>query len=181
VIAYTYWAFHHLAQLALTVGFWNLVPIMMLMGAGLPCVFVTLSTVSLRSVRREDITAATSLYTLARSVGGNLGYALVATLLERFAVVHHAYLSVHISGLNTTYPGYATALAARLAHQTGDPVAAQRQALALVEALVQRQAAMLAYNDVARVFGVLFLCTLPLLWLFPRRHSVQSGRPSARH
>jgi len=170
-IGMTYWAFHHLAQLALTVGFWNLVPIMMLMGAGLPCVFVTLSTVSLRSVRREDITAATSLYTLARSVGGNLGYALVATLLERFSVVHHAYLSTHISGLNPAYPGYATALAARLSHQTGDPVAAQRQALALVEALLQRQAAMQAYNDVARVFGVLFLCTLPLLWLFPRRHS----------
>ena len=180
-IGMTYWAFHHLAQLALTVGFWNLVPIMVLMGAGLPCVFVTLSTVSLRTVPREDITAATSLYTLARSVGGNLGYALVATLLERFAVVHHAYLSVHISGLNPTYPGYATALAARLAHQTGDPVAAQRQALALVETVVQRQAAMLAYNDVARVFGVLFLCTLPLLWLFPRRHRVHAGRLSARH
>src|SRR5215831_5544072 len=180
-IGITYWAFYHLAQLSLNVGFWNLVPIMLLMGAGLPCVFVTLSTVSLRTVNREDMTAATSLYTLARSVGGNLGYALVATLLERFSVVDHAYLTVHISGLNTTYPGYATALAARLAHQTGDPVAAQRQSLALVEALLQRQAAMLAYNDVARVFGVLFLCTLPLLWLFPRRHRVQSGRTSARH
>ena len=162
-------------------GFWNLVPIMLLMGAGMPCVFVTLSTVSLRTVRREDMTAATSLYTLARSVGGNLGYALVATLLERFSVVHHAYLSAHISGLNAAYPGYATALAARLSHQTGDPVAAQRQALALVESLLQRQAAMLAYNDVARVFGVLFLCTLALLWLFPRRHTVQSGSTSALH
>jgi len=180
-IGMTYWAFHHLAQLALTVGFWNLVPIMMLMGAGLPCVFVTLSTVSLRSVRREDITAATSLYTLARSVGGNLGYALVATLLERFSVVHHAYLSTHISGLNPAYPGYATALAARLSHQTGDPVAAQRQALALVEALLQRQAAMLAYNDVARVFGVLFLCTLPLLLLFPRTKRTHSARISPQH
>jgi DHA2 family multidrug resistance protein len=127
------------------------------------------------------MTAATSLYTLARSVGGNLGYALVATLLERFSVVHQAYLSTHISHLNTAYPGYATALAARLAHQTGDPVAAQHQALGLVDALVHRQAAMLAYNDVARVFGVLFLCTLPLLWLFPRRHSVQSGSPSVQH
>src|SRR5215470_18390027 len=180
-IGITYWAFYHLAQLSLNVGFWNLVPIMLLMGAGMPCVFVTLSTVSLRTVRREDMTAATSLYTLARSVGGNLGYALVATLLERFSVVHHAYLSAHISNLNIAYPGYATALAARLLHQAGDPVAAQTQALALVEALVQRQAAMLAYNDVARVFGVLFLCTLPLLWLFPRRHSVQSGSPSALH
>jgi DHA2 family multidrug resistance protein len=180
-ISITYWAFHHLAQLALTVGFWNLVPIMLLMGAGMPCVFVTLSTVSLRTVRREDMTAATSLYTLARSVGGNMGYALVATMLERFSIVHQAYLSAHISSLNTVYPGYATALAARLSHQTGDPVAVQSQALALVEALLHRQAAMLAYNDVARVFGVLFLCTLPLLWFFPRRKRAQPVRPSPGH
>ncbi len=180
-IGITYWAFYHLAQLSLNVGFWNLVPIMLLMGAGMPCVFVTLSTVSLRTVNREDMTAATSLYTLARSVGGNLGYALVATLLERFSIVHQAYLSTHISRLNNAYPGYATALAARLSHQTGDPVAAQSQALALVDALVHRQAAILAYNDVARIFGVRFLCSLPLLLLFPRTKRTHSARISPQH
>jgi len=177
-IGITYWAFHHLAQLSLHVGFWNLVPIMLLMGAGMPCVFVTLSTVALRTVRREDMTAATGLYTLARSMGGNLGYALVATLLERFSVVHHTHLSASISSVNTTYSGYFTALAARLAPQTGDPVAVQRQALALVDALVHRQAAMLAYNDIARFFGVMFLCTLPLLLLFPRRKIAQPASTS---
>jgi len=180
-IGVTYWAFHHLAHLSLNVGFWNLVPIMLLMGAGLPCVFVTLSTVSLRTVRREDMTAATGLYTLARSVGGNLGYALVATLLERFSVVHHVHLSAHISNLNNAYPGYYTALAARLLPQTGDPVAAQNQALAMIDALVHRQAAMLAYNDIARFFGVMFLCTLPLLLLFPRRKSARPSSTSTRH
>ena len=146
-IGITYWAFHQLAHLSLNVGFWNLVPIMLLMGMGLPCMFVTLSTTSLSSVRREDMTAATSLYTLSRRVGGNLGYALVATLVERFSMVHQAHLSAHISNLNSAYPGYHAALAARLSHQTGDPVAAQSQALALVDTLVHRQAAMLAYND----------------------------------
>src|SRR6266478_6323308 len=180
-IGVTYWAFHHLAHLSLNVGFWNLVPIMLLMGAGLPCVFVTLSTVSLRTIRREDMTAATSLYTLSRRVGGNLGYALVATLIERFSVVHHVHLSTHISNLNNAYPGYYTALAARLLPQTGDPVAAQNQALALIDALVHRQAAMLAYNDIARFFGVLFLCTLPLLLLFPRRKIAQPASTSTRH
>ena len=76
---------------------------MLIMGAGLPCMFVTLSTTSLSTVRREDMTAATSLYTLARRVGGNLGYALVATLVERFSVIHQAHLSAHISNLNSAY------------------------------------------------------------------------------
>jgi DHA2 family multidrug resistance protein len=105
-IGLTYLAFHQLAHLSLNVGFWNLVPIMLIMGAGLPCMFVTLSTTSLSTVRREDMTAATSLYTLARRVGGNLGYALVATLVERFSVIHQAHLSTHISHLNSAYSSW---------------------------------------------------------------------------
>src|SRR5882672_5438776 len=180
-IGITYWAFHQLAHLSLNVGFWNLVPIKLLMGAGLPCMFVTLSTTSLSTIRREDMTAATSLYTLSRRVGGNLGYALVATLIERFSVVHQAHLSAHISNLNSTYPGYHAALVARLARQTGDPVAAQSQALALVDSLIHRQAAMLAYNDLAWFFGVMFLGTLPFLFLLSRRQIAQAANTSARH
>jgi DHA2 family multidrug resistance protein len=171
-IGLTYLAFHQLAHLSLNVGFWNLVPIMLIMGAGLPCMFVTLSTTSLSTIRREDMTAATSLYTLARRVGGNLGYALVATLVERFSVSHHAHLSTHISTMNSAYSSYYATLVAHLTRQTGDPVAAQNRALALVESMVQRQAAILAYNDLAWLFGMMFLATLPLLVFLPRRRRV---------
>jgi DHA2 family multidrug resistance protein len=180
-IGLTYWAFHYLAHLSLNIGFWNLVPIMLLMGTGMPSIFVTLSTVSLRTVRREDMTAATGLYTLARSVGGNIGYALVATLLERFSIIHQAHLSTHISPLNSTYSGYHAALTARLAQQLGDPVSAPGKALALVDILVHRQATMLAYNDIAWFFGVMFLCTLPFLCLFPRRRTALTAGKATRH
>jgi DHA2 family multidrug resistance protein len=170
-IGLTYWGFYQLSHLALNIGFWNLAPIMVCMGAGMPCMFVTLSTLSLSTVRREDMTASTSLYTLARRVGGNLGYALVATLLERFSVVHEARLSTHISALNSAYSSYHATLAARLTAQTGDPVAAQSKALAVMDRLVERQAAMLAYNDIAWLFGIMFLVALPLLYLLPRRQA----------
>jgi MFS transporter, DHA2 family, multidrug resistance protein len=168
-IGLTYLAFHQLAHLSLNVGFWNLVPIMLIMGAGLPCMFVTLSTTSLSTIRREDMTAATGLYTVSRRVGGNLGYALVATLVERFSIIHQAHLSTHISTLNSAYPSYYATLVARLARQTGDPVAAQDKALALVDSMVHRQAVILAYNDLAWLFGIMFLATLPLLVFLPRR------------
>lgn len=180
-IGLTYLAFHQLAHLSLNVGFWNLVPIMLIMGAGLPLMFVTLSTTSLSTVRREDMTAATSLYTLARRVGGNLGYALVATLVERFTVIHQTHLSTHISNLNSAYSSYYATLAARLARQTGDPVAAQGQALALVDSMVHRQAAILAYNDLAWLFGILFLATLPVLVFLPRRHRAQAVSTPGQH
>ena len=180
-IGLTYLAFHQLAHLSLNVGFWNLVPIMLIMGAGLPCMFVTLSTTSLSTVRREDMTAATSLYTLARRVGGNLGYALVATLVERFSVIHQVHLSAHISNLNSAYSSYYATLVARLTRQTGDPVAAQGKALALVHSLVHRQATILAYNDLAWLFGIMFLATLPLLFFLPRRQRAQAASKSTQH
>jgi MFS transporter, DHA2 family, multidrug resistance protein len=139
------------------------------MGAGMPCLFVTLSTVSLRTIRREDMTAATSLYTLARRVGGNIGYALVATLLERFSISHRTHLVPHVSSFNSRFHDYHAALTDRLSTQTGDPIAAESQALALVDAEVNRQATMLAYNDIASLFGLMFLCTLPMLFLLSRR------------
>jgi DHA2 family multidrug resistance protein len=152
---------------------------MLFMGIGMPCMFVTLSTVSLSTVRREDMTASTGMYTLARRVGGNLGYALVAMLIERYSTVHQAYLSTNISPLNNTYSAYAAALTARLSRQVGDPVAVQNKVLALADTLVQRQAAMLAYNDIAWFFGVMFLGALPFVWLLSRRKIAQTARKSA--
>jgi DHA2 family multidrug resistance protein len=173
-IAITYWSFQQLAHLSLNVGFWNLVPIMLVMGVAVPCMFVPLSTVSLSTIRREDMTAATSLYTLTRRVGGNIGYALVATLIDRFSVAHRGHLIEHISPLNPTYLSYHANLTARLVQGGGDPVAAPQKALALVNAEVNRQAAILAYNDLAWTFGTMFLATLPLLFLLSRRQVAPS-------
>ena len=106
----------------------------------------------------------------------------MATLIFKLdrALVHQAHLSAHISPLNSAYSGYHAALAARLARQTGDPVAAQSQALALVDTMVHRQAAMLAYNDIAWVFGVMFLATVPLLFLLSRKRTTQAASPSTQ-
>ena len=136
---------------------------------------------TLSTIRREEMTAATSLYTVARRVGGNLGYALVATLVERYSIIHQAHLSTHINNLNSAYSSYYATLAARLLRQTGDPVAAQSKALALVDNLVNRQAAILAYNDLAWLFGIMFLATFPLLVFLPRRRRAQTARTATRH
>jgi len=175
----TYWSFHQLAHLSLNVGFWNFVPILLLMGVGLPCLFVPLSTVSLSTIRREEMTAATGLYTLSPRVGGNIGYALVATLVERFSTVHRDHLRPHISTLSSAYLGYNAALTTRLAQQTGDAVTAQSKALALADATVQRQAEMLAYNDIAWVFSVMFLGILPFIFLVLRKKAVAPASPGA--
>jgi DHA2 family multidrug resistance protein len=60
-----------------------------------------------------------------------------------------------------------------------DLATATDQARAALFGLVQRQAAMLSFNDVFRLLGVLFVCLLPLLFLMK---TPRAGRgPAAVH
>jgi len=164
-----FWSYHDLSKLSLDAGFWNLVPTLLIMGLGLPFSFVTLSTLSLATVPRPDMTDASSLYTLARRVGGNIGYALVATLVDRGEQIHRAYLVDHVNPFNPVYAEYSRMAAKVFAPLQLNPDGLQHAVHALVNRVVNMQASMLAYNDVSRVCGILFLCTIPLTLFLPKR------------
>jgi DHA2 family multidrug resistance protein len=165
-LGFIFWSFYDLAHLTLDVGVWNLVPILLIMGAGMPFMFVTLSTVSLSTVDRSDMTDASSFYTLTRRVGGNIGYALVATIIARRTQFHRVRLVEHVSPLSLAFRHYQSSATTLLAHRGLSLHGAAHSALALINHLVNRQATMLAYNDTSWVMGVMFLASLPLvLWL----------------
>lgn len=163
------WSYYDLMQLSTQAGFRDLVPTLMIMGAGMPFMFVPLSTVSLSTVDRSSMTDASSIYTLARRVGGNIGYAVVATLLSHGVQVHRAYLSESISGLDPVSQAYRTGLT-ELLHRLGlNAVHSSQAALAMLDKLLNQQATMMAYNDISLVFGGLFMILLPFVWLMPSR------------
>jgi DHA2 family multidrug resistance protein len=167
-------SYYELATLSLEVGFWNLVPMLLLMGAGMPFMFVTMSTVSLSSIPRADMTDASSLYTLARRVGGNLGYALVATVVERRTTIHRLYLTSHVNIFNQALRDFANHASSVLGGLSAQP--ARDRLLALVDGWLFRQARMLAYNDVSLFMGALFLLVLPFVFLLPGQKVLRSQR-----
>ncbi len=165
----TIWSYHDLSQLSLQVGFWNMVPMLVVMGIGMPLVFTTLGTVALSNIPRPDMTDATSLYTLTRRVGGNIGYALGATWVSRGFQIHRSHLVSHVTASSPQLLAYTKAGTA-LASQTAIGAAAAPQAsLGLVDMVVNRQAAMLAYNDTSFYFGLLYIAIIPLAFLLPKR------------
>lgn len=168
-VAIICWSFYDLAHLSLGAGFWNLVPILVIMGAGMPFMFVTLTTVSLSTVARQDMTDASSIYTLARRVGGNIGYAVVATLAARGVQIHRAHLVTHINLFNPNYMEFRRRVTALLGQAGMNSATVQKSGDALLNMLVNRQAAMLTYNDIARIFGVMFIVAAPLILLLPGR------------
>ncbi len=173
-VGIVFWAYYDLSGLTLDVGIWNLVPILMIMGIGMPFMFVTLSTLSLATVPRPDMTDATSLYTLARRVGGNIGYALAATLVSRGQQIHHSYLSDHVNPFNPIYDQYSHIAARALAHAGINPEAIPHTIYALADRVVNMQSTMMAYNDTSWFFGLLFLGTIPLVLLLPGRAALRA-------
>ncbi len=163
-VAITFASYQQLAHLSLEVSVQNLYPMLLLMGAGMPFMFITLSTASLSSIRREDMTSATGLYTLLQRIGGNLGYSVIATLVERRAQFHRAHLIEHINPYNPVLADYYH----RLSGVPGLMTTSANGMLLFLNGVVNRQATMLAYNDISKILGVMFLVTIPFILIFPK-------------
>ena len=168
-VGITFYAYYDLAGLSLAAGFWNIVPMLVIMGVGMPFIFVTISTLSLSTVPRPDMTDATSLYTLARRIGGNIGYALAATLVDRGMQIHRVDLVGNVSSFNPIFTKYSHMTAKVMSHTGLNPHALQNTVHALINRTVNIQSTMLAYNGLSWIFGLLFLSTIPLVLLLPGR------------
>jgi len=168
-IVYSYFLLGHLS---LDAGFWTLTPMLLVMGVGMPFVFVTLTTVSLSTVPRHAMTEASSLYTLSRRIGGNIGYALAASVVARRLQFHHARLAENITPGDPAYRTLRQQMASVFLHRGSDAVTAGSQTNRLLDGMVNQQARMMAYNDTSLIFGLLFLVVTPLLLLIPSREKL---------
>jgi DHA2 family multidrug resistance protein len=171
-ILVTGWSYYDLGRLSLSAGFWNLVPTLLIMGIGMPFMFVTLTTLSLSTIPRPDMTDASSLYTLSRRIGGNIGYALVATLVARGQQIHRLQLVAHVTPYNPNLADFQHQAAGLLAHAGLNPAALQHAGQSLLNVLINRQATMMAYNDVSWILGLLFAATIPLALVLPSRKNI---------
>lgn len=166
VQCFAYW---RLSRFSIAVGFWSFAPSTMLMGAGLANSNVVMSTMSLATVPRPQMTQAASLYSLCQRVGGNLAYAIMATLVARDTQIHRAELIQNISALNAQYPLVRAGLVSGLIRQ-GAPIAAARSgAVALINHMVNAQSMMMAFNDIYSLLYRMFLVAIPLVWVVPKQ------------
>src|SRR5260370_38282259 len=79
------------------------------MGSGL--IFITLTTLSLSAVSREDMGSASGLFNMVRTIGGSIGIAVLVAMLSSEAQIHQSYLSARIdpSTLGTFQHAYPAA------------------------------------------------------------------------
>jgi DHA2 family multidrug resistance protein len=115
------------------------------------------------------MTGASSLYTLIRREAGNIAYALFATVIARRSQYHRSVLVANVSRLNPIFRDARSSLSSYLMHDALNHLPRSRQSLDMFNVMLNRQATMMAYNDVFSLVVPMLLIILPIVLLLPRR------------
>jgi len=157
-----------LAQLNLEAGYWDIFWPQFFQGLGLSALFVPLTTISMDPIPRERMGNATSLFNLMRNLGGSIGIATTGTLLARRQQEFLNIMGAHVTPYSQAARSSLEAARGGFFASGSDPYTATQRAYGAVFGAVQRQASMVAFVDVFRLLGIIFLLLLPLVLLMRR-------------
>jgi DHA2 family multidrug resistance protein len=130
--------------------------IQLLRALGQPLVMVTISMIATAYLLPQDAGSASSLFNVLRNLGGAIGIAVIATLLDTRAALYFDYLREAISPTN---PQVAERLAL-LTQQLGS----EQAALGYLSKTVHQQASIMAYNDAFHIVGIMLAISMVALF-----------------
>jgi len=148
-------------------------------GVALGLMFVPLSLATLRSLPPEDMLQGAGLYNLFRQVGGSLGIAALATLVDHRATLHHAYLAESVSPFNMATQQRLAAIAGGMMQRGLDPSSAMDAARHALDGVISQQSAVLAFRDCYWVILGIFVVLAPLVPLLRRPPGTGPGAAPA--
>jgi DHA2 family multidrug resistance protein len=156
------------SHINLQVDYWTITSYRMIVGVGIACLFVPISTVAFSRLPPEKSNAASALFNLSRNLGASFGIALVTTLVVRQSQVHTNQLVSHAAAGSTPYNQWIGGLTQRLIQGGSSAYEAGRQATAIVARTIAQQAGALAYLDAFRFVSIACFAMLPLAWMIKR-------------
>jgi DHA2 family multidrug resistance protein len=124
-----------------------------LQGFALGFLFVPMTTATLADVARDKMANATGIYTLVRQLGGGFGIAILQLVQQRSQSLHYAVLAAGVSAANPTVVEFlhgAHDVPTRLQHLVG---------------LVSLNAAIMSYNDTFQLCAIIFIVSIPTVFL----------------
>jgi DHA2 family multidrug resistance protein len=166
-----------LSRLNLQVAMSNIIPANLLTGFGMGFIFVPLTSLSVGTLRNDQIGSATGIQNLTRNVGGSIGISWLSTILARYAQAHQVFLAGHVSSLDVAYHSHVETLQKVFAPNFS-PVDALQRAQAVIYNTVIEQASYWAYVDAFYI--VTWVCALCFLAVFLFRN-VKSARSVGVH
>jgi len=135
-------------------------------GIGLAVVFIPLSQVATAGISIENAADASGLFNMVRNLGGSVGLALTAVILDRRSVFHAQMISERLDGNSRRLWDYIHGMGSTLGQGAADTAHRDMQMIAALHGRIVEQGLVMAYADSLFVFGVaLFLCMGTVLLL----------------
>ena len=163
------WTFYLMTGWTPDVSSWTVIWVGVIQGVGLGFLFTPLSVVSLQTLSPGIRPEGAGFYNLARNVGSSIGISIVGALLARATQANHADIAQYATAVNRQFGNPAVA-------QSMNPLTASGRAA--LDALITRQAQVIAYIDDYKFLMIATLAVIPLLVVFGRRARAPSGEHS---
>jgi len=155
----TAWSFYEMTGWTPDVSQTTIIVNGVVQGAGLGFLFVPLSTVTLGTLPPQQRTEGAGLYNLSRNIGSSVGISVVTSLLTQNTQANHADIVQHVTAVNRVFESPTIA-------QFWNPFSdAGRAAL---DAMITRQAEIIAYIDDFKLLMMATLAVIPLLIVFKK-------------
>ena len=149
-------SFWQMSGWSLEVDQWHILTTGFLQGFGVGLVFIPLNTSAFATLSPALRTEGSSLLNLSRSLGASIGISISTAFLSRNLQSSHSDLAGHVTASMTTLVDFST-----IDRLQGLGTAA----LSMIDAEINRQAAMIAYIDNFYLMMWLTLAALPLVLL----------------
>jgi DHA2 family multidrug resistance protein len=145
----------------------------MIVGVGLPLLFLPITTASYDGIPASKTDQASSLINLARNFGGSIGVSISQTVLARREQFHQSRLAEQVGTWNPEYHQTIANAQSYFAGQPSTSGSAAQTGIAWIGQTVEQQASFLSYIDVFVVLGVIAAVIVPLALTL---RSVKAGK-----
>lgn len=160
--------FYGYSILTPSTGSENFTWMLIIRGIGMGFLFVPVTTMSLSTLKGQQVGQGAAFTGMMRQLGGSFGIAIVTTLLSRRIVAHRVQL---IPNIDITDPAVQSRLAGMkqsFIARGMAPNAAEALSYKMIDGSVMQQASVMAYMDIFMYLGVIFLICVPAVLIFIR-------------
>jgi MFS transporter, DHA2 family, multidrug resistance protein len=155
--------------------FWFMARSRMLLGVGLPLIFVPIMAASYDGIPQTKTDQASALINAARNTGGSIGVSIVSNVLTHREQVHQSRLVEQVIPSSTQYQDTLQQVTGFFSAHGSSLPQAHDQAIQWIGAQVEAQASFLSYMD---AFWVLMLISLSAVPLALALRTIKLGGPA---
>ncbi|MDB5577002.1 MAG: transporter [Bradyrhizobium sp.] len=142
--------------------FWFFAQSRMLLGVGLPLIFLAITAASYDGIPPDKTDQASALINVARNTGGSIGVSLVSNVLAHREQFHQSRLVENVIPSSVQYQDTLHQVTSYFVAQGSSLAQASQQAIAWIGQQVLMQASFLAYKDAFWVLMLISLSAVPL-------------------